>query len=273
MALAGRLLQTIVHVLERDGVGARVLRLSLYRVDGDVKTIDIALTLPTRSISHVTRLIDLKLGAIAATLDAGFGFEAIGLAVTHAEPMPARQTALNIDPHLEVRAQRASNGGNEVRWPPQDQNGMERCAILIDALRQRLGPYSVHQFEFVESHIPEYAEVLTAVTGSSSPALRRMKSGADETRFRSEPEQARPLLLLPHAEPAEEVTALVPEGPPRRFRWRGVTYDVKGAQGPERISAEWWRMRQVPAHSSESENPALQQGETREAGLRIEEPI
>jgi protein ImuB len=48
------------------------------------------------------------------------------------------------------------------------------------------------------------------------------------------------LLLLPHAEPTE-VTALIPEGPPRRFRWRGVTYDITGAQGPERIADEWWR--------------------------------
>jgi protein ImuB len=46
--------------------------------------------------------------------------------------------------------------------------------------------------------------------------------------------------LLPRAEPTE-VTALVPDGPPRRFRWRGVTYEVAGSQGPERIASEWWR--------------------------------
>jgi protein ImuB len=35
--------------------------------------------------------------------------------------------------------------------------------------------------------------------------------------------------------------ALVPEGPPRRFRWRGMTYEIERAEGPERIAAEWWR--------------------------------
>jgi protein ImuB len=35
--------------------------------------------------------------------------------------------------------------------------------------------------------------------------------------------------------------ALVPDGPPRRFCWRGVTYYIAGAQGPERIGAQWWR--------------------------------
>ena len=45
--------------------------------------------------------------------------------------------------------------------------------------------------------------------------------------------------MFARAEPAE-VTALVPEGPPRRFRWRGVTHGIAKAQGPERIAGEWW---------------------------------
>jgi protein ImuB len=50
----------------------------------------------------------------------------------------------------------------------------------------------------------------------------------------------RPLLLLPRPEPAD-VVALIPEGPPRQFRWRGVLHQVAEAQGPERIAPEWWR--------------------------------
>src|SRR6202030_3560845 len=122
VARASRLMQNLVHVLERDDAGARALRLCLYRVDGAVATIDIGLTLPTRSVSHVARLIDLKLEALAAACDAGFGFEAIGLAVTCAEPMPARQT--------------------ELTSVTDDADRTERCASLIDALRQRLGPHS-----------------------------------------------------------------------------------------------------------------------------------
>jgi protein ImuB len=37
--------------------------------------------------------------------------------------------------------------------------------------------------------------------------------------------------------------ALVPEGPPRRFRWRGITRSIVQVQGPERIASEWWRHR------------------------------
>jgi protein ImuB len=206
IARASRLMRTLTHVLERDGVGARGLRLSLYRVDGAVETVDIALTLPTRDVAHVGRLIDLKLDALAGMEDAGFGFEAIGLAITRAEPMPARQTDF-------------ANGG--------DGDRAERCAALIDKLHQRLGAQRVRRFEAIASHLPERAEVLAPLDG--------------EAPEWPEPEQLRPLLLLPRAEPTE-VTALVPDGPPRRFCWRGVTYDVTGAEGPERIAGEWWFM-------------------------------
>jgi len=60
VAIATRLMRDLVHVLVRDGVGARVLRLALYRVDGGVKIVDIGLTRPTRNVSHVARLIELK---------------------------------------------------------------------------------------------------------------------------------------------------------------------------------------------------------------------
>ena len=214
VAHASRLMQTLVHVLVRDDVGARAVKLSLYRVDGAVETIDIGLTLPTRDVSHVARLIDLKLDALAATRDAGFGFEALGLAVTRAEPMIARQ--------------------KELISAAEDGDRTERCAALIDALRQRLGPQSVRQFQPVASHLPERSEVLPPIDGEA-PASVPVSWSAPE-------QNTRPLLLLPHAEPTE-VTALVPDGPPRRFCWRGVTYDVAGAQGPERIAGEWWRQR------------------------------
>ena len=239
VALARRLMGGLAHVLARDGAGARALKLSLYRVDGEVKTLDIALTLPTRSVDHVARMIALKLEAAAATDDAGFGFEAVGLAVSRAEPMPARQTELTASSYPSAANERGSGWG--------DEDKSERCAALIDALCQRLGPASVRRFESVASHIPERAEALSSATGEI----------LDEAASEQTTESLRPLLLLPHAEPAENVTALVPDGPPRRFCWRGATYEVTGAQGPERIGAEWWRMPFLSAHSRASGNPEL----------------
>jgi protein ImuB len=48
-------------------------------------------------------------------------------------------------------------------------------------------------------------------------------------------------LFLFYPAPAIEVIAEVPHGPPRRFQWRRVWFDVVSAEGPERIAPEWWR--------------------------------
>src|SRR4029077_4646368 len=148
IAHANRLMATLVHVLARDDVGARALRLCLYNVDGAVEAIDIGLTLPTRNVNHVARLIALKLEALAGTCDAVFGFEAIGLAVICAEPMPARQT--------------------EFTSVSEDDNRTERCASLIDSLRQPLGPNHEPRLEPVASHLPERAEVLPPIDGEAA---------------------------------------------------------------------------------------------------------
>ncbi len=44
-----------------------------------------------------------------------------------------------------------------------------------------------------------------------------------------------------------EVIATTPDGPVRRVYWRGETLDICHSIGPERITGEWWRMRQPPA--------------------------
>ena len=79
------------------------------------------------------------------------------------------------------------------------------------------------------SHVPERSESAVPVAAASDWPL------PDGARLR-------PPLMLARAEPAE-VVALVPEGPPQRFRWRGVVHDIVKAQGPERIADEWWRNR------------------------------
>jgi protein ImuB len=209
VAVTIRLMEDLVPALVRDGVGARALRLALYRVDGEVAAVDIGLTLPTRSPAHVARLVDLKLERIVETIDAGFGFEALGLAVTAAERMEPKQAKLAA--------------------ACDDADRAERGAALIDSLEQRLGSRSVRRLRPVASHLPERAEIPCPAGEAPSWPV------PDETR-------PRPVLLLPRAEPAE-VTALVPEGPPRRFRWRGMPHSVVAAQGPERIAGEWWRHR------------------------------
>ncbi|NJO32471.1 MAG: DNA polymerase Y family protein [Rhodospirillales bacterium] len=204
-----QLMEELVPALVRDGVGARSLQLTLYRIDGEVIVVDLGLTVPTRDPAHVARLIDLKLERIVETIDAGFGFETLGLTVVIAERMEAKQTEL---------------------VPIGDCDRTERCAALVDSLKQRLGARRVWQLEPMASHLPERGESARMPTEKPAVWLE-----PDEARLR-------PILLLPRAEPAE-VVALVPEGPPKRFRWRGATHTLAKAQGPERIACEWWKHR------------------------------
>jgi protein ImuB len=312
---AARLIGRVAEDLARDGAGARTLRLILFRVDGEARSLDIGLAAPSRDPAHIARLIGLRLDRLGDALDAAFGFEAAAIHVLAAEPLAERQAGLTMD----------------AATPPP-----EALPQLIDRLQQRLGGGAVHSLRPHPSHIPERAvrpaspsprasplplgrgrEAMTygrepraaqeqdgngaavshsaelvrgesihdlerpphpplrahspspraSLTWPRSPSARGEEPAPDLIRGRGEgqmlasarvaaphpdslpmPEKAwgegipapRPLLLLPRPE-AAEVVALVPEGPPRQFRWRGVLHQVAEAQGPERIAPEWWR--------------------------------
>ena len=77
-----------------------------------------------------------------------------------------------------------------------------------------------------QSHVPERVE-------RRVPALGAVPADPPD------PARERPVRLL---DPAEEVRVIyaVPEGPPARFVWRRVEFDVLRREGPERIAPEWW---------------------------------
>ncbi|WP_072390720.1 DUF6504 family protein [Hyphomicrobium sp. CS1GBMeth3] len=222
VTVTARLMQDLVPQLEADGVGARSLRLTLFRVDGVAHGLDVSCTLPTQNPDDVTRLIRLKLQHLARFLEAGFGFETVSLAISVAEKMNPRQRALAAT--------------------SEDAERARRCTVLLDALRQRLGPESVRHLVPVASHWPERSEKLINQR-SETLATARDETAAWPSAKHARP---RPSLMLPRAEPAE-VIALMPDGPPLRLRWRGRLHTVAHAEGPERIAAEWWRTREEAA--------------------------
>ena len=96
---------------------------------------------------------------------------------------------------------------------------------LIDRLAGRLGPRRLFRFSAIESDVPERS--VCHISPLDAPA--------------NWPRWPRPARLLARAEPIENVIALLPDGPPRRFTWRGRIHTVRRADGPERIYGEWWR--------------------------------
>jgi protein ImuB len=171
--------------------------------------------------------------------------------VLTAEPCPDEQIGL---------------GGRE------DQADLDR---LVDRLSARLGRRRVSRLVAQDSHIPELAAVAVpaqtrALSGAfSGKSLPRTRSGVETgfpktmrpnkeskaepgweafRRFRVETGLSpRPLRLLARPEPIADVFALVPDGPPVRFRWRRVLHEVVAAEGPERIEGAWWSEEGGPA--------------------------
>jgi protein ImuB len=210
---ARQLRERLYRELADEQVGARVLRLLLFQVDGDVKFLQLGLAAASRDPEHMARLLGLRLERLAGDFDTDFGFEAAALHALTVEPLATRQSSLGMD---------------------QAGAPAESLARMIDRVQQRLGPGAVRQLHPMMSHIPERAEVAGAVAPHEISGEK--PSAEMEENLPCAP---RPLLLLPHPE-AAEVMALIPDGPPRRFRWRGFTHQVAAAEGPERITPQWW---------------------------------
>ena len=205
VATARDLMRAIKPALVASDVGARRLRLTLYRVDGAVFPLAFGLAEPTREPAHLARLVTLRLERPDARVEAGFGFETIRLEALAVGRLSAVQRGL---------------GGADT---PASLAGR-----LADTLHQRLGRRAA-RLGAVASHLPERASVLRPL-------------GAEEAApWPARGVPVRPLLRFPSPEPADDVVALVPDGPPQRFRWRRRLHRVAHAQGPERIAGEWWR--------------------------------
>jgi len=191
--------------LLRDGQGAKILTLTGFRSDGGTTSLSVRMGRPGRDAGIWLRLFrEAGLGR----LELGFGLDALMLTADAVEAMTALQRALE----SEAEAKQA-----------------ESLAALIDRLTARLGEDRVLTPEPVDSWIPERAE-------RWRPALGRPLAAPGEADGR------RPILLFDPPEPVEAMAEL-PDGAPLRFTWRRLSRRVTRADGPERLSPEWWRPR------------------------------
>ncbi len=205
----------LANMLKNSASGARRFDLSLYRVDGDVKSLRIHTSTLCNEPGHIVRLFQEKLEKLNESYDAGFGIEQVVLNAFETEAVTAEQPGLD----------RKRPRGTEAEFH-----------LLLDRYGNRLGFENVGRFVPNESHVPERSERLVPVTARSPETenwpefLRRLQGGFY---------LGRPIALLPRPEPIVAV-AEVPDGPPIRFEWRRVTHRVIRAEGPERIAPEWW---------------------------------
>lgn len=219
IALAAR---DLAGDLGRRRQGARRLALALYRVDAAVLRFEAGASRPLKDADRLAALFRDKLvpagGIAGADIDIGYGIEGVVLEAVAVDALAPAQRGLG---------EAADEGGG--------------VAALIDRLSNRLGPDRVLRFRGAQSHIPERATFTVPALSVREEAGHAARGFAEEAMALPVHADAplRPIRMLTPPEPVE-VLAEVPEGPPRRFRWRRVLHTVVAAEGPERLAPEWW---------------------------------
>ena len=211
LATIARLIGEAVIALSERGVGGRRFGVALYRSDGHVARLAVETAQPVRDPKVLDRLFRERIDALADPLDPGFGYDLIRLHVLAVDTMHPEQLRLD--------------GG---------QLAEAELAALIDRLTVRLGRGRVRRLVPVDTHIPEQS------------ALELPVADAPRDRAWPPPEPGEPPLRPIHLfDPPHriDVIAEVPDGPPRRFKWRRAMHEVARTEGPERIAAEWWMRR------------------------------
>lgn len=132
MAGAARLLERLCEILDAQEVGARVLRLSLRRVDGDSQHIELRLAQPLRDATRMLPLFERGVGEV----ESGFGIDQMRLEAIQVEALPAQQITA------------ASGTG---------KNGLED---LISRIGTRIGLENIQRFLPADSHIPERSFII-----------------------------------------------------------------------------------------------------------------
>lgn len=216
----GVLGQSLCEELARAGRGARSVELVADRVDGVPQMLRVGFSRPTRDPGHLLSLLLRRVEEIAP----GLGLDALTLHVRRSDPLGAEPFAPSL----------------------AEETSLD-LAPFVDLLENRVGSYRVWRVRPVESDVPERSTAPCPPLDPperAAPALRagdvRLLAAVEDDHpwHRRWP---RPSRLLPRPEPVEHVLAELPDHPPKRFTWRGESYRVVRAEGPERITGEWWR--------------------------------
>ena len=135
MAGTERLLVQLCGSLNQQEMGARVLELSLRRVDQASQSVELRLARPMRDPARILPLFERGIGEV----DAGYGIDQLRLVVTQAEPLPVQQLTHNQgapDDKLDDLMTRIGNRiglENVQRFLPADSHIPERSFIIVPA--------------------------------------------------------------------------------------------------------------------------------------------
>jgi len=142
MAGTARLLDQLCVRLKDQAQGARVLQLTLRRVDQSQQQVELRLARPLRDATRILPLFERGVAAV----DAGFGIDQLRLEAVAVEPLPLQQLR-----HISARSSAALDD-------------------LITRLGTRIGLENVSRFLPADSHIPERSFLIASAAYSTAEA-------------------------------------------------------------------------------------------------------
>lgn len=199
-----QLLTLLCTRMEKEHRGACRFELACHRVDGSVAHLQVRTSKPGRSITHLMRLFSEKMGE----LDAGFGIEIIML------------SAADVDTAAPVQMALPNCGEN----PEEDKSLTE----LLDRMGLKLGFEHVCRFQIRESLIPEHSTEWVPVTDHHSSPVQWPEHRVRPVRFIDPPVPI-------------EIGEIIPGKWPVQIRIGSQIHRIVRAEGPERLTPEWWR--------------------------------
>ncbi|MDT3401349.1 Y-family DNA polymerase [Mucilaginibacter terrae] len=196
-----KLLEALCKTLQKDGKGLRSATLKGYRIDGHIEEQKIGTNRPSHSVSHLFKLLEMKVPFITPAL----GIEVFTLAATSVEDIFTRQ---------------------DVLWAAKPGLDDLEVAELLDRLAGKVGAHTIRRYLPDAHYWPERS-------------LKPARSIQEKPAMDWNTDQPRPTRLLPEPEKIE-VMAPVPDLPPKMFVYAGQRHEITKADGPERIEREWW---------------------------------
>ena len=196
-----KLLDALCLRLLEEGNGLRKAILKSYRMDGKMQQIEIGTNYPTRNVTHLFKLFELKIN----TISPGLGIELFMLESPVVELLSLEQ---------------------ETLWNMGQGADHKVIMNLLDRIGVRAGMNAIHRYLPDEHHWPERS-------------VKRAASLLEKNILTWRSDLPRPICLL-HPPERIEVTAPIPDYPPMLFRYKGILHKVSKADGPERIEQEWW---------------------------------
>lgn len=206
VAAAEELLAEVLEEVVRGDGALRRLEYVLYSEEVGPRVLRIELARATREARHVLQLLTQRLEQV----DLAPGISGLMLV--------ARRTA-------------CWRGEQGELFVPREPGDEEALGGLVDRLAARLGQAAVVRPTLLDDHQPECAfRYVSVVEAGCDPVEVEGRVSA----------MARPVRLLPRPIPVRAI-ALVPDGPPTWFAYRGREYTAVRAEGPERLETAWWR--------------------------------